>query len=108
MQLIINRDLDFSTFFSSDASDDELNYWQDHFLYIKFILEKYSVRGIYTVTEGGAEFKIFGQKIAVDEVAMNHLFADALSELFFMSLAYCNLGGEGCDLSLRVITYTQK
>lgn len=43
------------------------------------------------------------QKVTLDELAMNELFAEFLGVHFDTKLEYAGLGGAGCDFALRVI-----
>jgi hypothetical protein len=44
------------------------------------------------------------QKITLDSVDLNHLLYDGISVLFDVNFHYVGLGGEGCDLCLKIDT----
>jgi hypothetical protein len=67
------------------------------------LAKQYSVWGRFDISATRIDIKVQAQKVTLDEVAMNTLFHDFLTELFIVETRYSALGGAGCEFSLEIV-----
>lgn len=103
MKLLIDQDLVFTKEYPSDLPSDEFDEECEYFQQLQEVARQYSVGGSFTVTATGAKVVVYAQKVTLDEVSMNTLFADFLTELFVLETRYAALGGAGCDFAMAVV-----
>lgn len=89
MKLILENEL--NEYFENPDLVDE---------YLK-LMEDFSIYGDCKVEDNLGHISIPAQKIVLDEIDMNHLFADIFSE-FPHTLRYSWLGSAGCDFSMAL------
>lgn len=53
--------------------------------------------------EVGEDMLFYEQKLTLTEVDMNTIFSEALMFAENTKLTYANLGGVGCDFSMRIV-----
>jgi hypothetical protein len=99
MKLLIDTKLVYSETYSIELDDIEALRagWYE----ITEICDKLGIQYFFDDPEGSIEFKIYAQKITLDEIAMNELFADILT-YFQFKIKYAAIGGTGCDMALVI------
>lgn len=101
MKLIIENTLVLDDINNPSITDEELDGVAEYYESIKDIADEYGVYCELDLREDSSRLTIYPQKVTLDEIAMNHLFAAVLSE-FEYNIEYANLGGKGCDFSISI------
>lgn len=101
MKLIIENTLVLDDINNPSITDEELDEVAEYYREIQSISNGYSVYCELSLREDSSSLTIYPQKVTLDEIAMNHLFAAVLSE-FEYNIEYANLGGKGCDFSISI------
>lgn len=69
---------------------------------VKSLLDSYSIKHNLITNDTEFSFKIYPQKITLDEFAMNNLFFNVISPYFYANIGYMPLGGNGCEFSISL------
>ena len=94
MKLLIDSDIHRS---SKNGIGD-----QERLLDASKVLDRFSVSHLLDIYPSYWELTIYTQKICLDDISMNTLFANGFSEFDIpLTLTYSELGGEGCEFSMR-------
>jgi hypothetical protein len=104
MKLLIQEDLTMTyTALRDEDFDESYELYRKH---AESILSRYGVK--YRLTRYDRQFKcrILSQKVTLDEYAMNHLFAEVISD-FNHRMWYANIGGEGCGFAVCIANPSQ-
>lgn len=101
MKLLINSPLSYSDVYIPSISDEEVEEHQEAFQELLDICDKFGVHYCRDFRQDGIEFDIHVQKVTLDEVSMNQLFAEVL-RLFDYDIRYAALGGAGCDFAIEL------
>jgi hypothetical protein len=103
MKLLIDEDLVFTQAFPPEFPEAEFDAECEYFQQLDALARQYAVAGSFAVTATGVTVIVRAQKVTLDEISMNTLFAEFLSELFIVELRYAALGGAGCDFAMSVV-----
>lgn len=103
MKLLVDQDLVFANAFPTELTEDEFRGECAYYEELQEIARRFAVSTSFAVTKAGVTVVVRAQKITLDEVSMNTLFADFLTELFVLETRYSALGGAGCDFALTVV-----
>ena len=106
MKLLIDEPLIFVGTFSEDRTTR-----QAQLALLNSVVELLRKCSVYLEAQlAGPQVRlqVLAQKVMLDEVDMNELFSDALSELFELELRYAALGGAGCDFAMTVVKGTPR
>ena len=106
MKLLIDTVICLDYAYRSDSENFEEDS-QEEFHYVvescKEILEDFSVQHSFVNNYTSCSLILNVQKIVLDEIDMNTLFYEVLSQFDTdFKITYSTLGGEGCDFSMRL------
>lgn len=99
MKLLINDDLAWAGKLVAETPAEYREAEIEAFRYMEDVARKFSLYGKFEIRGDILEVKIPAQKVTLDEVGMNELFADLLTELFAIEIKYAALGGAGCGFA---------
>ena len=101
MKLIIENTLYLDAVVDLTSIHDDMQDTTDEFNEIADICKRYSINYMLDLREDTTIFAVYPQKITLNEVNMNHVFANILY-LFTYKIQYAWLGGEGCEFSMSL------
>jgi hypothetical protein len=104
MKLLIDQDVSFKWSPPPGLPSSDLELELEYYRGLEQLAKQFSISGRFVIGPEGVEFSIHAQKVNLDEIAMNTLFADFLTELFIVETEYAALGGAGCEFALGVVT----
>lgn len=105
MKLVFDKDFEWAGRFDSTWTTEELANAKEFFNGLYEHAKSVSLGPIMQLTDKGVQIRIYGQKVSLDENAMNALLVGVLSELWAFDVVY-SPDGVGCDFSIRIEDWT--
>ena len=102
MKLLIQTDLEYSTVFNEDGIGVDFDEFKADAEHLVKDLKRFAVHSKLDLTERRCLFTVVSQKVTLDDINMNTLLHDLYETFDDLVLEYAGLGGEGCEVSLRL------
>lgn len=103
MKLYIQKDLKWSADLSAAIHGDQvIQNVIGNLQEMQSLAKRFVIRSTFEITDRHAEVTIYAQKCNLDDIAMNELFEDFLTDLFEIDIARANNGGAGCEFAISI------
>ena len=104
MILFIDEVMTYCESNSPDITEEDLEFQAEDAQYYREFFDQFSIKGVVENHEDHFRIKIYSQKITLDDLNMNTLFAHVIDQVFFnkYTLDYSAIGGKGCEFAMRI------
>ena len=104
MKLYIDTTFRFAETNPPDISVEDLDLLDEDAETYRDLFKRFCIHATVENSESMFSVVIHPQKVSLDDIAMNTLFANAINGLFWneYTLEYAIMGGEGCEFAMRM------